>query len=226
MKNVLLKSCWRHPHNQMARADEDVSSQDVSVFPLMFLSLWQCMPQWSWNVRAVGCIASQADKDLFVFYSDTANKDRAKRNSARERFGSLKFDNFWERGPLLDLLRVQNQSAVYVTGFKSQLEQKSQRVIHLRYKTHPTRPWTSQIALCHYYQTASSPAGRQDLKWTQTLIKPFIFVLGVHWPTLAYVHVSDRCHTLHLLSQSGHMTVSASQTSFLQHKKSTLFISL
>lgn len=38
---------------------------------------------------------------------------------------------------------------------------------------------------------------------------------GARGRTLAYVQVSDSCHTLHLRSQSGHMTVSASQTSFL-----------
>lgn len=38
---------------------------------------------------------------------------------------------------------------------------------------------------------------------------------GARARTLAYVQVSDSCHTLHPRSQSGHMTVSASHTSFL-----------
>ena len=33
--------------------------------------------------------------------------------------------------------------------------------------------------------------------------------------TLAYMQVSESCHTLHFLSQRGHMIVSASQTSLL-----------
>lgn len=45
----------------------------------------------------------------------------------------------------------------------------------------------------------------------------------MHQCTLAYVQVSESCHTLHLLSQSGHMTVSASQTSFLQHIKHFIY---
>lgn len=45
-----------------------------------------------------------------------------------------------------------------------------------------------------------------------------------HWCTLVYVQVSESCHTLHLRSQSGHMVMLASQTSFLQQDNKPPFI--
>lgn len=95
-------------------------------------------------------------------------------------------------------------------------------------RTHPILPWTSQTAQCHYYRTAGSPVGRIFLKKStehKQTRKIFNCLLQTHRCTLAYVQVSDRCHTLHFLSQSGHMIVSASQTSFLQYNKHCVYYS-
>lgn len=66
--------------------------------------------------------------------------------------------------------------------------------------------------------------GMSETQRTRQLeCKVHVINSSTRWCTLVYVQVSESCHTLHLRSQSGHIVMLASQTSFLQQDKKPRF---